>query len=70
MAMMLYSETGRWALLDNSMILSNVAYIMDKKDALKYHLVDDELNDIPIEGGVRSCIMEGFIPPETIETRT
>ena len=43
----LVSETGHWALRDNSMIFCNVIWESSYKDCLKYHLIDDEHNELP-----------------------
>ena len=40
----LVSEVGRFALKDNSMIFSNVVYLVDKGDIKLYHLIND--NDL------------------------
>ena len=43
----LVAEDGHWATWDNSMIFSNVVYIGDKdNDMLRYHLIDDDGNNI------------------------
>lgn len=42
----LVSKEGHWATLDNSMIFGNVVWLMDKNDAKKYHLIDDNRNEI------------------------
>ena len=49
MSYKLVSDVGRWATRDNSMIFSNVVWISDFKEALKYHLVDDERNEIKLD---------------------
>lgn len=54
----LVSKKGRWAKLDNSMIFSNVIYLVDEKDAWTYHLVDDEKNNMPLEGRVTDYIVD------------
>lgn len=40
----LVSEVGRFALKDNSMIFSNVVYLVDEGDIKLYHLIND--NDL------------------------
>lgn len=42
----LVSEDGRFALKDNSMIFSNVVYLVDKSDVKLYHLIDEKGNEI------------------------
>ena len=42
----LVSEKGRFALKDNSMIFSNVVYLIDRNDARMYHLIDEKGNEI------------------------
>ena len=42
----LVAEDGRWAVRDNSMIFSNVVYLSDEKDAMKYHLIDENREEI------------------------
>ena len=44
--MWLVADRGRWATLDNSMIFSNKVLVMDEKDAMRYHLIDDERNEL------------------------
>lgn len=44
----LVSEVGRWALKDNSMIFSNVVWLLNKEEAYKYHLIDENKNDIEV----------------------
>jgi len=43
----LVSEKGRFALKDNSMIFSNVVYLIEMDDTRLYHLIqDDSLDEI------------------------
>lgn len=43
----LVSEKGRFALKDNSMIFSNVVYLIEMDDIRLYHLIqDDSLDEI------------------------
>lgn len=42
----LVSEEGRFALKDNSMIFSNVVYLIDRNDAKMYHLIDKKGDEI------------------------
>lgn len=44
----LISEVGRWAVKDNSMIFSNVVWVGSVEEAYKYHLIDDDKNEIKI----------------------
>ncbi len=43
----LVSEEGRFALKDNSMIFSNVVYLLSEDDTRLYHLIrEDSLEEI------------------------
>ena len=45
----LVSDTGRWATKNNEMIFKYVVFLgRTPKDALKYHLIDDEGNDLKV----------------------
>ena len=61
--MMLVTDKGRWALNDNSMVFGNVVYIMDEKEALKYHLVDEDMDPITLDKPIFEYIVDGFIVP-------
>lgn len=37
----LVSEVGRFALKDNSMIFSNVVYLIERDDIRLYHLIEE-----------------------------
>ena len=37
----LVSEVGRFALKDNSMIFSNVVYLIERDDTRLYHLIEE-----------------------------
>lgn len=52
--MKLVSDKGRFALKDNSMIFSNIVWLVDESDIKLYHLIDDNYNEL-------SCNMESFI---------
>lgn len=56
--MKLVSEIGRWATKDNSMIFSNVVYLVNYGDIKLYHLVDENLSEIPFD--LDKCLKEGF----------
>lgn len=45
----LVSDYGRWANNDNSMMFRYVVYLEDENDALKYHLIDDDGNDLHVD---------------------
>ena len=47
----LVSETGHWALRDNSMIFCNIIWEGSYNDCLKYHLIDDAGNELPFNLG-------------------
>lgn len=55
----LVSEVGKWATKDNSMIFCNVVWLSSKEDTYKYHLIDDEKNEIKVD-------IDDFIVEETI----
>jgi hypothetical protein len=44
--MKLVSEIGRWATKDNSMIFSNVVYLVNEGDIKLYHLLDENMNEV------------------------
>lgn len=48
----LVSNTGRWALRDNSMIFSNVVWLIEEKDTQLYHLIDDNHEEIKLENDI------------------
>ena len=61
----LVAEEGRWAVCDNSMIFSNVVWIGKRKDYLKWHLIDENRNEIDID--VKSCLVPcKYFPPDDI----
>ncbi|MDY4183122.1 MAG: hypothetical protein SOX92_02350 [Candidatus Onthovivens sp.] len=45
----LISDYGRWANSDCSMIFKYVVYLENENDALKYHLIDDDGNDLHVD---------------------
>ena len=57
-AMKLVSEIGRWATKDNSMIFSNVVYLVNEGDIKLYHLLDENMNEIPFD--LDKCLKNGF----------
>lgn len=42
----LISENGWWAYHDNSQMYHYVVYLSEEKDVYKYHLIDDDRNEI------------------------
>jgi hypothetical protein len=46
MFLKLVSNKGRWAYLDNSQIYRNVVYLLKENDVSKYHLIDENGNEI------------------------
>ena len=58
----LVSDTGRWALRDNSMIFCNVIWESSYKDCQKYHLIDDEGNELPFN--IDECCISIKLPWE------
>ena len=55
--MKLVAEKGHWATRDNSMIFSNVVWLMNEKDALTYHLIDDNHNEIKLDKSITDYIV-------------
>ena len=51
----LISDKGRWALRDNSMIFGNIIWESSIESCRKYHLIDDDENDLPFD--LESCIV-------------
>lgn len=49
---------GHWIKFNNSMVFSNVVYLLDRKDAFSYILVDDNDNPVPLEGLVTDYIVD------------
>ena len=45
----LISDHGRWANSDSSMIFKYVVYLENENDSLKYHLIDDDGNDLHVD---------------------
>ena len=41
-------DGSRWAVKDNSMIFSNVVWMSTKEDSYRYHLIDENGNEIKI----------------------
>ena len=56
--MKLVTDKGRWAKLDNSMIFSNVIYLTERNDALSYHLIDDNGEEIRLNSTVFDYIVD------------
>lgn len=56
--MRLVADKGRWAKLDNSMIFSNVIYLIERNDALSYHLIDDNGEEIRLNSTVFDYIVD------------
>ena len=54
----LVSNTGRWALRDNSMIFSNVVWLIEEKDAQLYHLIDDNHEEIKLENDISDYMID------------
>ena len=55
--MKLYTENGHWATKDNNMIFGNVVWILEEKDALLYHLVDDKHQEIELDKSITEYIV-------------
>lgn len=45
----LMSNQGRWANHDNTMFFKYVVYLENENEALRYHLVDDDGNDLHVD---------------------
>ena len=54
----LITDKGRWALKDNSMIFCNVVWLIDKKDANLYHLIDDNHEEIKTDKNITDYIVD------------
>lgn len=65
--MKLVSDKGHWATRDNSMIFSNVVWLINEKDAYTYHLIDDEHKDIELNGSVVDYIVKEDIDDLNVE---
>lgn len=55
--MKLYAENGHWATKDNNMIFGNVVWIIEEKDALLYHLLDDNHQEIKLDKSIKEYIV-------------
>lgn len=55
--MKLVAEKGHWATRDNSMIFSNVVWLLNEKDAYTYHLIDDDHNEIKLDKSITDYIV-------------
>ena len=53
----LVSEVGRFALKDNSMIFSNVVYLIERDDTRLYHLIEENSHE-EIEHYVEKYLVE------------
>ena len=49
-------DNARWAYKDNSQIYCPVVWLMERKDYLKYHLIDENKDEIPCD--VESHLVE------------
>ena len=56
--MKLVIDKGNWATKNNEMILSNVVWLCEKKDAYLYHLIDDNKNEIILDKPIIDYIIE------------
>ena len=54
----LVSNTGRWALRDNTMIFGNVVWLIEEKDAQLYHLIDDNHEEIKLENDISDYMVD------------
>lgn len=52
----LVSEKGRWATKGNEMVFGNVVWLLDREDASKYHLVDENLKEIKTD--ISKCVVD------------
>lgn len=56
--MKLITDKGRWAIKDNTMIFNKIVWLTKKEDALLYHLIDDNHNEIPLEKDIYEYMVE------------
>ena len=61
----LVAEEGRWATKNNDMIFCNVIWIGSRKEANKYHLIDENKEEISIR--IEDCIENDPYYPEPEE---
>lgn len=54
----LITNEGKWALKDNSMIFSNIVWLVDEKDANLYHLIDDNHKEIKTDKKIIEYIVD------------
>lgn len=52
------ANEGKWALKDNSMIFSNIVWLVDEKDANLYHLIDDNNKEIKTDKKIVEYIVD------------
>ena len=54
----LISDKGRWATKNNEMIFTNIVWLCDRDDALLYHLIDDDKNEIKLDKNIYDYVIE------------
>lgn len=61
----LVAEEGRWATKNNEMVFCNVIWISNRKEANKYHLIDENYQEMDVRP--EDCIENDPYYPETEE---
>lgn len=52
----LIADVGRWATKSNDMIFGNVVYLSERKEANKYHLIDEDGQEITLDKPITDYI--------------
>lgn len=54
----LVTDFGRWATNDNGMIFGKTVYLSEEKDAYRYHLIDDDGQEIKLSKPISNFLKE------------
>lgn len=54
----LVTDIGRWATNDNGMIFGKTVYLSEEKDAYRYHLIDDDGQEIKLSEPISNYLKE------------
>lgn len=54
----LVTDIGRWATNDNGMIFGKTVYLSEEKEAYRYHLINDEGQEIKLSGPISDFLEE------------
>lgn len=60
----LVSKNSRWTLRDGSMVFSNMVMQCEWNENLRYHMIDDDRKELPLEGTVFDHIVDDGIPTD------